>query len=294
MEKVMYIDLPNGADYRRVEVTEDGRIGIVYTEQCVNNGKSIKDSLATAIPKPVNLIFGTDVYQKDNGTNYWYCKIKGGRDEFMHLYFGDLTEEDILYDENGKHRKFSTDEQRKFRDDALKAVKNKPKRGFVWIPVYWPSEDREANINLQYVSEEPLLRGLDEYQWEELFENYSPENGSQMASKTTVFLLKVRLLKDKIATIEQLVETNNFRKDYYNWDSDKGRFKKISRSKFGGVNGFGNNTCTIVKDSESSSGFSRLYVKPRFSPFRVIPEIPGDKTPESIKEGYVGLLELTK
>lgn len=293
MEKVMYIDLPNGADYRRVEVTEDGRIGSVYTEQCVNNGKSIKDPLATAIPKPVHLIGGTDVYQKDNSTNYWYCKIKGGRDEFMHLYFGDLAEEDILYDENGKPREFSTDKQRKFRDDALKAVKNKPKRGFVWIPVYWPSKDAKDNVNLQYVSGEPLLVGLDEYQWDELFENYSPENGSQMASKTTVFLLKVRLLKDKIVTMEQLAETNLRRNNYY-WDSDKGRFKKISRSKFGGLYGFGTNTCMIVKDSESSSIFSRLYVKPRISSFRVIPEIPGDKTPESIKKRYVGLLELTK
>lgn len=289
----MYIDLPNGADYRRVEVTEDGRIGIVYTEQCVNNGKSIKDPLATAIPKPVNLICGTDVYQKDNGTNYWYCKIKGGRDEFMHLYFGDLAEEDILYDENGKPREFSTDKQRKFRDDALKAVKNKPKRGFVWIPVYWPSEDAKANINLQYVSEKPLLVGLDEHQWEELFENYSPENGSQMASKTTVFLLKVRLLKDKIATIVQLAETN-LRENNYHWDSDKGRFKNISRSKFGGVYGFGKHTCTIVKDSESSSGFSRLYVKPDTNQYTALGELSISKIPERIRKGYVGLLELTK
>ena len=45
------------------------------------------------------------VYQKDNNTPYWYCKIKDGRDEFMHLYFEDLTEDDVLYDAKGKKRK---------------------------------------------------------------------------------------------------------------------------------------------------------------------------------------------
>jgi len=53
------------------------------------------------IPKPTPLIGGTEVYQKE-GLPYWYCRIKNGRDEFMHLYFGDLTNEDILYNEDGK------------------------------------------------------------------------------------------------------------------------------------------------------------------------------------------------
>lgn len=164
MEKVLYINLPDGADYRRVEVTEDGRNGIVYTEKCVNNEETIKVPLATALPKPTPLIGGTEVYQKDNGTPYWYCKIKKGRDEFMHLYFGDLTEADLLYDENGKPRKFTTDRQKKFKADVLKALKNKPKKGFTWIPVYEPSSDGKGSV--QYVSGKNVLRKLTSYQWE--------------------------------------------------------------------------------------------------------------------------------
>lgn len=50
-EKVMYVNLPDGAEYRRVEVTEDGRIGIVYTEQDVSNEEPIKASSTVVIPK---------------------------------------------------------------------------------------------------------------------------------------------------------------------------------------------------------------------------------------------------
>ena len=44
----------------------------------------------------------------------------------MHLYFEDLTETDLLYDANGKKRKFTTEKQKNFKDNVLKALKNKP------------------------------------------------------------------------------------------------------------------------------------------------------------------------
>ena len=99
-EKVLYLELPDGAKYRMVKVTEDGKIGIVYTEECNYNEKVTK----ATIPKP--LIGVTNVYHKENGTNYWYCKIKDGRDEFMFLPFRDITQRDLLYDANGKERTF--------------------------------------------------------------------------------------------------------------------------------------------------------------------------------------------
>lgn len=293
MEKVLYIDLPDGADYRRVEVTEDGRIGIVYTEQCVNNGKSIKKSLATAIPKPIPLIGGTDVYQKDNGTNYWYCKIKDGRDEFMCLYFGDLTENDILYDENGKRRKFFTNKQRKFKADVLKALDNKPKKGFTWIPVYEPSSDGEGNV--QYVSRENVLRKLNSYQWENLFKNYSTENGSHMASITTNFLLLLRWLKDGLATVEQLADDSMEIGHFWDSENPKHDFEKTGERQFGGLYGFAGNTYKIVKDSESSSGFSVLGGNYDGDGYKYpLSDVGHGNHPNLIINYGVGLVELEK
>lgn len=237
-EKVMYNQLPEGAQYRQGKVTEGSRI-----------------SIPIPIPKPVPLIGGTEVYQKDNGTEYWYCKIKEGRDEFMHLYFEDLTEEDLLYDAKGKKRKFVTDEQRKFKSDVLKALDSKPEVGFRWIPVYEPSE---GDSGIQYVSGAKVLRGLNSYNWEENFKNYSPENGSREASKTTYFLLLLRWLKDGIATIEQLSEESKDIGHYRDSKNAKNDFEKTGEREFGGVYGFVGNTYKEVKDSESRSGFSSL------------------------------------
>lgn len=247
-EKVWYINLPDGAVCQRVEVTAEGRIGIVYTEQCVNNKETIIVPFVTALPKPTPLIGGTEVYQKDNGTPYWYCKIKKGRDEFMYLYFGDLTEDDLIYDEDGKPREFTTNKQKEFKANVLKALKNKPKKGFTWIPVYEASSDGKGSV--QYVSEENVLRGLNRYQWEEILKAYSPENGSHMASVTTNFLLLLRWLKDGLGTVERL--SINPKEIGYFLSNDE--FEKTD----GGLKGFAGNTYKIVKDSESSSGFSFL------------------------------------
>lgn len=242
-EKVLYINLPDGAYYRRVEVTENGRIGIVYTEQD-----------AVSIPKPIPLIDGTEVYQKDNGTPYWYCKIKAGRDEFMHLYFEDLTEKYLLYDENGRKRQFVTERQKKFKDNALKALKNKPTEGYRWIPVFEPSIDSKGN--LRYVAGAEVLRKLTPYDWEDGFKEYSSKNGSQLAPITTYFLLALRWLKDGVASLEELADDSKEIGHYWNSENTKHDFERTGEREFGGIYGFVGNTYKTVKDSESSSGFS--------------------------------------
>ena len=149
-EKAIRINLPEGAEYRRVEVTDDG-ISIIYAEETANDTVKVSKTVSKAIPKPTPLIGGTEVYQKE-GLPYWYCKIKDGRDEFMHLYFGDLTNNDILYTEDGKKREFVTERQKKFRADVMKALENMPEEGFRWIPVYEPSKDNGGNIQYVYRS----------------------------------------------------------------------------------------------------------------------------------------------
>lgn len=262
-EKVI---LPEGAKHQRVKVAEDGKNGIVCAEKArASKTKTTKATPSSTegktkakrkpIPKPEPLIGGTPVYQKDNGTGYWYCKIKDGRDEFMYLYFGDLTENDVLYDANGKEREFVGERQLEFKENCLKAVKNKPKEGFRWIPVYEPSPTTDGGI--QYVSGENVLRGLRPCDWEMLFETYSPENGSRMSSKTICFLLALRWLKDCLATVDQLANDSTDIGHYCNSENAKDDdIEKTGEREFGGLCGFVGNTFKEVQDSESPTGFS--------------------------------------
>ena len=274
-EKVMYIQLPDGAEYRRVEVTEDGRIGIVYTRRY------------DLIPKPKSLIGGTEVYQKDNGTPYWYCKIKEGRDEFMYLYFDDLTENDLLFDANGKARKFTTIKQEKFMFNVLKALKNKPQEGYRWIPVFEPSTDLKGN--LQYVAKKKVAGTLaTSYNWEDILKKYSPINGSHLASITTYFLLLLRWLKDGVATLEQLSDDSKDIGNYLDSKDSTKNEEKTGKREFGGLFGFAGNTYKYVKDG---TGFS--LVGGYF-------QIEGNRSPlaavysNAASCHAIGLLELTK
>lgn len=290
-EKAIRINLPDGAEYRRVEVT-DGGILIIYAEESVMDTVKVQKTVSKAIPKPTPLIGGTEVYQKE-GTPYWFCKIKDGRDEFMHLYFGDLTKDDVLYTADGKKRKCITERQKIFREYVMKALENMPEEGFRWIPVYEPSIDDGRNI--QYVSGVNVLRGISSFKWEEAFQNYSPENGSRMASITTYFLLLLRLLKDGFATIEQLVDDSKEIGHYWDSENTKHEFEKTGERQLGGLYGFAGNTYKIVKDSKSSSGFSLLggnycssgYLCP-------LADVVLDTYPYCTDYDGVGLLELTK
>ena len=287
-EKAIRINLPNGAEYRRVEVT-DGGISIIYAKE---TGIDSSKTVLKALPKPTPLIGGTEVYQKE-GTPYWFCKIKDGRDEFMHLYFGDLTNDDVLYTADGKKRKFITGRQKKFRADVMKALENMPEEGFRWIPVYEPSKDDGSNI--QYVSGANVLRGLSSYKWEETFQNYSPENGSRMSSITTYFLLLLRLLKDGFATIEQLADDSKEIGHYRDSENAKHEFEKTGERQLGGLNGFAGNTYKIVRNLEYTSGFSLLggyYHNVGF--LYPLADVSHVKYPYKTEHYGVGLLELTK
>ena len=290
-EKAIRINLPEGAEYRRVEVTDDG-ISIIYAEETANDTVKVSKTVSKAIPKPTPLIGGTEVYQKE-GLPYWYCKIKDGRDEFMHLYFGDLTNDDILYTEDGKKRKFVTERQKKFRADVMKALENIPEEGFRWIPVYEPSKDDGGN--LQYVSGVNVLRGLSSYDWEETFQNYSPENGSRMSSITTYFLLLLRLLKDGFATIVQLADDSKEIGNYWDSKNAKHEFEKTGERQLGGLYGFAGNTYKIVKDSESSSGFSLFGSYYCYNGYTYpLADVGLDSDPSGTTYHGVGLLELTR
>ena len=293
-EKVMYIDLPRGSEFQRAYVTEDGKklAAVILTEETdIDSSKTV----SKALPKPTSLVGGTEVYQKE-GLPYWFCKIKDGRDEFMHLYFSDLTNDDVLYTADGKKRKFITERQKKFRADVMKALENMPEEGFRWIPVYEPSKDDGGN--LQYVSGVIALRGLNCYDWEEAFQNYSPENGSRMSSITTYFLLLLRLLKDGFATIEQLADDSKQIGHYWDSENAKHKFEKTGERQLGGLYGFAGNTDKIVKVSElgsGSSGFSLLGGRYYYSgDLYPLAGVGRDNSPDHAKNYSVGLLELTK
>lgn len=255
-EKVLYFTLPNDAKYRRVIVTEDGKIGIVYSEECTCHMKH--NAMSTVnIPKPRILVGGSEVY-KENDVPYWYCNIKNGRDKFMHIYMEDLTEHDLLFDsKTGKERVFSDENQKKFKSDVLEALANKPKEGFRWIPAYEPS--CAPNGKIQFVeNEKPWVGQFNCSTWKQKFEAYSPENESSMSSKTTYFLLLLRWLKDDIATLEQLVSHSEQIGNYHNTVNSKHVLEKTGRRMFGGVYGFVGNTCKIVEGQNSKSGYVLL------------------------------------
>ena len=255
-EKVMYVRLPEGAKYRKAELTESGEIAISYmeTSDCKHETTQATKAASEATT-PTPLIGGTDVYHKENGTNYWYCKVKG-KDEFMFLSFGDIIKRDLLYDANGKKRTFSTDRQRKFKEDVLEAIENKPAEGFRWIPEYEPSMGENGKI--QFIPGKDVLRGLNSYEWEQRLREYSPENKSQEASKTTYFLLLMRWLKDEVATLEQLADRSEEIGHFWDSENAKHEFEKTGEREFGGLCGFVGNTYKEVKDPESRSGFSVL------------------------------------
>lgn len=291
-EKVMYVDLPKGTEYQKAYVTEGGKIAIEYIEEVARDAIEVSGAVPKTLPKPIPLIGGTEVYQKE-GLPYWYCKIKDGRDEFMHLYFGDLTVEDILYTEDGKKREFVAAEQKKFRADVINALDNMPKEGFRWIPVYEPSMD--SHYNLQYVSGVNVLNNLNCYEWEERFQDYSPENGSRMSSITTYFLLLLRLLKDGFATIEQLADDSKEIGHYWDSKDTKHELEKTDERQLGGLYGFAGNTHKIVKDSESSSRFSLLGGNYRnYGNVYPLADVDHDTNPFSTIYNGVGLLELIK
>lgn len=299
-EKVMSIKLPKGAKYRNVIVTDDGSsVDIVYSEEYTCQHRQDVAKAKVIIPKPKALIDGSEVYQKDK-IPYWFCKIKNGRDEFMHVYMDDLTEQDLLIDsKTGKERIFSTDEQKEFKKDVLEAIKDKPKEGFRWIPTFEPSIKSGSWGEIQFVKGNFPYTGLTCYKWEKIFEEYSTENQSGISSKTTYFLLLLRWLKDGIATLKRLANDSSIFGQ--SWDINQHTTKQIHRltgeMEFGGLYGYICNTCKIVKDTNSISSFSLLshqFIGYNGIHLRPLANICHISDPNYEDYNSVGLLELKK
>lgn len=124
-------------------------------------------------------------------------------------------------------------------------------------------------------------------------EEYSPENESGKSSKTTYFLLLLRWLKDGIATLEQLADHSEEIGHYCDSENAKDDFEKTGKRKFGGLYGFVGNTCKMVEDLNSSSGYSLLggcY----FSYGRICPlaDVNHINNPNNKNHNSIGLLEL--
>ena len=320
-EKVFYVELPEGAKFRGVRKEGKVAVGIVYSLEENQKNHILKPK--PVIPKPDSLLGGSEVYQKD-GVPYWYCRIKDGRDEFVCLYTDDLTVDDVFFDYEGKRRKFgplrSQTPKTEFRDYLLKALHNKPKKGYVWLPVCSPSLDDEGG--LQFIKDGTLFiqdelekkRGdclelgyggdyLDYLEiiekWEEKIKQYSPENGSKIASEDIYFLLILRWMKDGWFLkddVEKLAYTLN---DRFYWNVFNGKeFGDDEFDNFGGMWKFIGYTGKILKCKYGGYTIagSRPYDFPIYRQIKVQKTLVGINTPilygEFCQKNTVALVEL--
>ena len=116
-----------------------------------------------------------------------------------------------------------------------------------------------------------------------------------MATITTYFLLLLRILKDGFATIEQLADDSKEIGHYWNSKDAKHKYEKTGERQLGGLYGFAGNTVKIVKDSESSSGFSLLGGSYNGNgDIYPLADVNHGNCPYNTKYDGVGLLELIK
>lgn len=243
-EKEMFITLPEGAKFLSASETGNGRLKISYYEE------QIRTLRAPSIPVP--LVGGSPVYKKD-GSPYWFCTIKGGRDEFMYIYMDDLSSDDLLYTAEGERRRFKTDKQEVFKKNVMMALADMPEEGFRWLPTCEPSE--EAYWALKFVPGNEVITDRSILDWQNMVFNYSPINGSTIASKTTYFLLALRYLKDKIATLEELSDNSSTIGNYRDC-TDESSLENSGRRTIGGLSGIVGNTKKLVLDPDSPTGIS--------------------------------------
>lgn len=208
-----------------------------------------KEKVINLTNKPNPIIGGTKVYQKPRKvpkTDYWYCKIQEA--EFMYLDFSNLTKNDLLFDSNGKERKFKTLKQKKLKNAIFDALKSKPDNGFAWIQVCEPYLHNDGTI--EFDPKRKITGGIKTFEWENVASNYLPENGSQLATATIYYLLLLRWLKDGWVTLEDLAD-NSSRIGKY-------RTSKHPKDEFAGLKHFAGSTYKIIKDPASKSGFSLM------------------------------------
>ena len=103
----------------------------------------------------------------------------------------------------------------------------------------------DSNGNLQFVSGEKVFTHFTHDQWINAFENYSPENRSNIASSSIYFLLLLRLMKDGFATFEQLADDSTELGNFCN-SNDMFKLQKTGERQFGGLYGFAGNTTKLL------------------------------------------------
>ena len=211
-----------------------------------DNRQVIKTESKKGKFKPKPPVGGTPVYQKDNGTDYWYSKIKGGRDEFMYLHCDDITEADLkkIYREAlSEWYPYVSHPQ---YDDFYKRALHEIYHGHsLWISAYEPSWVAENHTEIQFVSgKEPITNVK---YWESIMDKYSPENGSRLMTIDTAFLLFMRWIKDGFCTMRQLTR-GGMPEHVYNQGFE---LAKTGSSSFGGLYGFVGNTLKHVSEDPS-------------------------------------------
>ncbi|MBQ2938209.1 MAG: hypothetical protein IJE05_04970 [Clostridia bacterium] len=151
-------------------------------------------------------------------------------------------------------RHFVTNEEQEFLENALRALENKPKEGYRWLPVFEPSADGKGG--LQFVRGEKPKVGFDCYKWQKLMTEYSPENESGKCSIHTYFLLQLRWLKEGIVTLEQLADDSKDIGHYRDSENAKHDVELTGQREFGGLYGLIGNTWKMLGDPNSKFGFS--------------------------------------
>lgn len=234
------INLPANAKVRGVEKLNGGSVEVVYT-------------IDIQISRPDPLKGGTYPYQKE-GSPYWYCRIKDGRDEFMHIPTWDLQYSDVLWDpfieEVRGECKAKVEE---FLDNIVEAMNYKTEAG-IWIPVYEPSPSTDGG--LQFVELQEPLVGIGCKDWEWLFKEYSPENESTMLTKGEYFLILLRWIKDGLCNVRDVIQNSKKIGLFSDSVNSASGIELTGNHEFGGVYGLVGNTRKIVKESKSiNSGF---------------------------------------
>lgn len=203
------------------------------------------------LKQPKKMVKGTEVYQKENSF-YWFCRINRV-DEFMFVQTEDLEESDIWHDINRKKlRLYDTPEKEQFLKNVLAALELKDKKGF-WVSVNEPSKDKKSN-KIQFVEGRKPMLGLSPWQWQKLFELYSPENRSCMIQSDDYLLIGLRLLKDGLVTLDELTTDSKKLGNYI--DSED----SINELEPSGSRGFLSfifgNTRKILANPNNGTGFS--------------------------------------
>lgn len=200
----------------------------------------------TMLPKPEKMVGGTEVYQKE-GLPYWFCRLKNGRDEFMHLYTKDLSKRN-LFRAKGWWEEVN-------KETFEEALKNKPEGGGVWLAVYEPSRAYDGSGKLRFINDDIPLTTISLEEWIKLSQSYSPENNTRILRYHNYILMLLRLYTDGFVTKDDLLYDSTHIGHYYDSPDAKTEDKQRmaltgERPPVGGLYNFVGNTWKILRYKE--------------------------------------------